>query len=212
MMGESLAHLRAEGVLPGESPKLTYTAVKEAVLPWNRFPGQDTILGPEMRATGEVMGVGPDPGIAYAKALLGAGHRVPAKGTLFLSLADRDKEDGVQIAEIFVELGFRILSTHGTAGHLARHGIAATHVDKVGEGRFDPVLLIENEEIDVVINTPRGGRARGDGRLIRIAATRHGVPCVTTAQGGLSVAKSLCAGPDAVADVVGLQDHHATIR
>ncbi len=208
MMGERLADLREEGVLPEKAPDLPYTAVKEAVLPWSRFPGEDTILGPEMRATGEVMGIGPDPGIAYAKALLGAQHRVPEKGTLFLSLADRDKPLGVEVASIFESLGFRILSTHGTAGHLARRGITATHVDKVGEGPYDPVRLIENGEIDVVINTPRGGRARGDGRLIRIAAIRHSVPCVTTVQGGLAVAHSLQAGPGAVSTVVSLQDHH----
>jgi carbamoyl-phosphate synthase large subunit len=210
MMGERLADLQTEGILPAEAPDLPYTAVKEAVLPWSRFPGEDTILGPEMKATGEVMGIGPDPGIAYAKALLGAQHRIPAKGTLFLSLADRDKPVGVEVAAIFADLGFRIFSTHGTAGNLARRGIAAIHVDKVGEGPYDPVRLLGDGEIDVVINTPRGRRARGDGRLIRIATTRHGVPCVTTVQGGLAVARSLQAGPGAVTAVASLQEHHRT--
>jgi carbamoyl-phosphate synthase large subunit len=208
MMGESLEDLRNAGLVPRNPPQPGYVAVKEAVLPWNRFPDEDTILGPEMRATGEVMGVGSDVGTAYAKALAGAGHRVPEKGALFLSLADRDKEAGVEVAEMFTSLGFRILATHGTAGHLARHGIKSTHVDKVGDGPYDPVALIEDETIELVINTPRGRRARGDGALIRRAATRRGIPCVTTVQGGLAVARSLLAGSGQVAEVTSLQDHH----
>jgi carbamoyl-phosphate synthase large subunit len=222
MMGESLASLRAAGLVPPAHPAAGgtaittvplpgYTAVKEAVLPWNRFPGSDTILGPEMRATGEVMGIGPDPGTAYTKALLAAGHRVPAGGTVFLSLADRDKAAGVDTAAVLASLGFRILATHGTAGHLARAGIAATHVDKVGDGPWDPVRLIEEGKIDLVVNTPRGGRARGDGRLIRAAALARRVPCVTTVQGGRAFAESLRSGPGAATRVVSLQEHHATL-
>ncbi|MCZ6461307.1 MAG: carbamoyl phosphate synthase large subunit, partial [Actinobacteria bacterium] len=209
MMGEQLADLRAAGIIPNQRVTMPYTAVKEAVLPWSRFPTEDTILGPEMRATGEVMGIGPEPGVAYAKSLAASGRAIPAIGNLFLSLADRDKPLGVEIGHVFTELGFRIFSTHGTAGHLARHGIATTHVDKVAEGPYDPVRLIEAGDIDLVINTPQGRRARGDGRLIRMAATRHGVPCITTAQGGHAVARSLQAGPDAVTTVASIQEHHA---
>jgi len=207
MMGESIASLRSAGAIP----RITgggYTTVKEAVLPWKRFPAEDTVLGPEMRATGEVMGIGPDFGTAYAKALLGAGHRVPRGGTLFFSLADRDKERGLDVAGLYAELGFRILATHGTAGFLARNGIAATHVDKVGEGPYDPILLIEAGEIDLIVNTPRGRRARGDGGLIRRAATRHGVPCVTTVKGGRAVARSIATHQDAVSIVQSLQQYH----
>jgi carbamoyl-phosphate synthase large subunit len=209
MLGSSLNELRAEGLLPRETPRVGYFAVKEAVLPWNRFPGEDTILGPEMRATGEVMGIGADVGAAYAKALAGAGHRIPDRGTVFISLSDRDKPVGVEAARTFAALGFRLLATHGTAGHLARHGITATHVDKVGEGPYDPVRLIEDGEIHLVVNTPRGRRARGDGSLIRRAATRHRVPCVTTIQGGIAVARSLETGRDALTAVASLQAHHA---
>ncbi len=211
MMGEKIAELVARGVMPSETPELPYVAVKEAVLPWSRFPGEDTVLGPEMRATGEVMGVGPDFGVAYAKALLAAGHRVPSSGALFLSLSDNDKALGVEVARIFRERGFKIFATHGTAGHLARHQIPTVHVDKVGEGPYDPVRLIEEGQIGLVINTPRGRRARGDGRKIRIAATRHGVPCVTTVQGGLAVARSLAAGAEALTSVSSLQEHHARL-
>ena len=210
MMGESLANLRREGLLgvaTSDSPN--FVAVKEAVLPWNRFPAEDTVLGPEMRATGEVMGIGPNVAIAYAKSFRAAGHRIPDKGTLFLSLADVDKATGLEVATIFSGLGFRILATHGTAGHLARNAIAVTHVDKVGEGAYDPVGLIEEGLIDLVVNTPRGKRARGDGRLIRIAATRKGIPCVTTVQGGVALARSLRSEGQALLDVKSLQAYHA---
>jgi carbamoyl-phosphate synthase large subunit len=211
MMGERISELRAAGVLP-EVARIPFVAVKEAVLPWRRFPTQDTLLGPEMRSTGEVMGIGEDVGTAYAKALLAAGHVIPVSGAVFLSLADRDKELGVKVAETFVELGFKIYATHGTAGHLARHGVATTHVDKVGEGRFDPVTLIEDGAIDLVVNTPRGRRARGDGAHIRRAATRRSVPCVTTIQGGLAVAASMRSGLDGVQRVASLQRLHGTPR
>jgi carbamoyl-phosphate synthase large subunit len=208
MLGESLADLRAAGVVPEHQPSPSFTAVKEAVLPWSRFPGEDTLLGPEMRATGEVMGIGATTGIAYAKALRGAGHHVPDKGAAFVSLADRDKTVGVEIAAVLTEMGFKIYATHGTAGHFARNGIAATHVDKVGEGAYDPVRLVEDDKIDLVINTPAGGKARGDGRLIRLSASRHAVPCVTTAQGGLAVVNSIRAAARSGLDVTSLQDHH----
>jgi carbamoyl-phosphate synthase large subunit len=207
MMGATLADLRESGVLRKPNG-LGHIAVKEAVLPWKRFPGEDTLLGPEMKATGEVMGIGGNVGAAYAKALLAAGHRVPRRGALFLSLADRDKPLGMEAGRLFAELGFRIFATHGTAGALVRQGIRATGVDKVGEGPYDPVRLIEDGQINLVINTPRGRRARGDGALIRKAATRHAVPCVTTIQGGLAVAESLAEESSVIEDVVSLQAHH----
>jgi len=207
MLGESLADLRAAGVIAERLPA-DFVAIKEAVLPWTRFPDEDTVLGPEMRATGEVMGLGPDLGVAYGKSLLAAGHRLPAEGQVFISLADRDKPVGVEVAGHFAAAGFRLLATHGTAGHLARHGIAATHVDKVGEGPYDPVALIEDGAIDLVVNTPRGKRARGDGGLIRRAATRHGIPCVTTVQGGLAMAGSLRGADLKRAEVAPLQEYH----
>ena len=209
MMGESLESLRVVGALPDQPPVLPYTAVKEAVLPWRRFPNEDTLLGPEMRATGEVMGVGHSAGVAYSKALRAAGHRVPMAGAAFVSLADRDKATGVGIARALADLGIKLYATHGTAGHLARNGIATTHVDKVGEGPYDPVRLIAEGRIDLIVNTPAGGKARGDGRLIRMAATRHGIPCVTTAEGGLAVAQSIQAARAGEFDVASIQDHHA---
>ncbi len=210
MMGATLAELRSSGVLQSAGVA-GYVAVKEAVLPWKRFPGEDTLLGPEMKATGEVMGMGPSVGAAYAKALLAAGHRVPRQGALFLSLSDRDKPFGMEVGRLFQDLGFRIFATHGTAGALVRHGIRATGVDKVGEGPYDPVRLIEDGQINLVINTPRGRRARGDGGLIRKAATRHGVPCVTTIQGGWAVGTSLAEQGAVIEDVVSLQSRHLAL-
>jgi carbamoyl-phosphate synthase large subunit len=210
MMGETLADLRAAGVVPDATPPLPYTAVKEAVLPWRRFPNEDTLLGPEMRATGEVMGIGRESGVAYSKALRAAGHEVPTDGAAFISLADRDKGAGVEIARTLAEQGIRLFATHGTAGHLARNGIASTHVDKVGEGPYDPVRLIADGRIALIVNTPAGGKARGDGRLIRLAANRHGIPCVTTAEGGLAVARSIVAARAGRFEVDSLQDHHAS--
>ncbi len=216
MMGEKLAEMRKSGVLPHMAIDLPYTAVKEAVLPWKRFQNEDTLLGPEMRATGEVMGVGETAAIAYSKALRGAGHAVPDSGAAFISLADRDKERGIEIAQRLTDLGFKLFATHGTAGYLARNGIGATHVDKVGEvdkvggGAYDPVRLIREGRIGLIVNTPAGGRARGDGRIIRLAATRHAIPCVTTAEGGLAVVKSIEAARGGVFDVVSIQDLHAS--
>ena len=210
MMGASLKELRAEGMLPGVESRMTgFVAVKEAVLPWNRFPAEDTVLGPEMRSTGEVMGIGADLPIAYGKSLVAAGHHIPTGGTVFISLTDPDKEIGLEVGYLFHELGFRILATDGTARHLADNGIAVTRVDKVGDGREDAVRLIERGAIDLVVNTPGGKRSRGDGRLIRIAATKHGVTCVTTVQGGLALARSLRFGGAAIGGVVPLQRYHA---
>ncbi|MDH3517726.1 MAG: carbamoyl-phosphate synthase large subunit [Acidimicrobiia bacterium] len=207
MMGASLEELRAAGLLvePAEMP---FTAVKEAVLPWDRFPEQDSILGPEMRATGEVMGIGADAGVAYAKALLAAGHKLPSEGTVFLSLADRDKPLGLAVAQAFQMLGFSLIATRGTARFLAHHAIEAEVVNKVGEGPDDTRQRIDSGQIHLIVNTPRGGRARNDGMIIRRSARAQGVPCVTTIQGALSVARSLRSGDDLVNTPRSLQEWH----
>lgn len=207
MLGASLADLRVEGLL-NEPVGRNYVAVKEAVLPWDRFPAEDVVLGPEMRATGEVMGIGADVGTAYAKALLAAGHQLPRSGTVFFSLADRDKPTGLAAAQAFVMLGFRLLASPGTARYLAHFGLAAESVNKVGEGPDDTVQRIESGVVDLVVNTPRGGRARHDGRRIRRAAHQLSVPCVTTVQGALAVARSLQAGERALLEVNSLQEWH----
>ena len=134
MMGSTLEELRGEGMVPVSTERPDFVAVKEAVLPWDRFPEEDSVLGPEMRATGEVMGIGSDVGVAYAKALLAAGHILPTRGRVFLSFADRDKPMGLAVAQAFTMLGFELVATQGTARYLKHHAIDAEPVDKVGRG------------------------------------------------------------------------------
>jgi carbamoyl-phosphate synthase large subunit len=209
MMGESIRSLRDAGLPMPDDTSPGFVSVKVAVIPWPKFPEQDIVLGPEMRATGEVMGIAGDLGTAYAKALLGAGTRLPDKGTVFFSLTDRDKEPGLEVARIFSRLGFRLLATVGTASFLAEHGVPAAHVDKVGEGQWDPVRLIQEGKVDLVVNTPLGRRARGDGRLIRAAAMANAIPCITTIRGGLAVARSLEGRREGAFEVKSLQEWHA---
>jgi carbamoyl-phosphate synthase large subunit len=208
MMGSTIEELRSEGLIPEGRVGSDFVAVKEAVLPWDRFPEEDSILGPEMRATGEVMGIGSDVGIAYGKALLGAGHVLADRGRVFLSFADRDKPMGLAVAQAFTLLGFDLVATKGTARFLHHHAIEAEAVNKIGEGSRDIGERLENGEVQLVVNTPRGGRARSDGRKIRRSARRHAVPCVTTLQGGLAVARSLRAGPGAINRPRSLQEWH----
>jgi carbamoyl-phosphate synthase large subunit len=206
MLGASLAELRAEGLVPETSPDDGFVAVKDAVLPWDRFPEEDAVLGPEMKATGEVMGIGPDVGVAYGKALLAAGNVLADRGRVFLSFADRDKPLGLAVAQAYAMLGFDIIATRGTARYLHHHAIEAELVNKIGEGPRDIGERLENGEIQLVVNTPRGGRARSDGMSIRQAARRLKIPCVTTVQGGLAVARSLRAGPGAIHKPRSLQE------
>jgi carbamoyl-phosphate synthase large subunit len=208
MMGSTIEDLRREGLVPDPAQRPDFVAVKNAVLPWNRFPEEDSVLGPEMRATGEVMGIGPDVGVAFAKALLAAGHILPSRGRVFLSFADRDKPMGLAVAQAFTMLGFDLVATHGTARYLKHYAIDAEPVHKVGEGPRDIGQRLEDGEIHLVINTPRGGKARSDGKTIRIAARSHAIPCVTTIQGGLAVARSLRAGPGAIQRPRSLQEWH----
>ena len=181
MAGESLAELSATGVLT--KPVSTgHVSVKEAVLPFSRFPDADAILGPEMRSTGEVMGVDITFGLAFAKAQLAAGTRLPTGGTVFLSLADRDKPVGLRAARQFAELGFEIVATEGTARALEAAGVTVRQVvAKLDEPGVDAVDLIASGKIDLVVNSPRGRGSRADGANIRAAATAHRVPLLTTA-------------------------------
>jgi carbamoyl-phosphate synthase large subunit len=206
MMGSTIEELRTEGLAPKVTPEPGFVAVKHAILPWDRFPEEDNVLGPEMKATGEVMGIGSDVGVAFAKALLAGGNVLPDRGRVFLSLADRDKPMGLAVAQAFTMLGFDLVATPGTAKYLRHHAIESEPVSKIGEGSRDIWERLENGEVQIVINTPRGRRARSDGRLIRQAARRHSVPCVTTIQGGLAVARSLRAGPGAIARSRSIQE------
>ena len=192
MVGATLSELRTEGLLV--EPKGGHVSVKEAVMPFNRFPGVDTLLGPEMRSTGEVMGIDATFGLAFAKSQIAAGSRLPTSGTVFFSLADRDKAAGLEAARHFARLGFALAATSGTAALLAEDGIeVGTVVAKVGEshpGKVDAVELIASGKVQLVINTPRGRGPRADGDHIRATALAHLVPCLTT----VAAAKAAAAG------------------
>jgi carbamoyl-phosphate synthase large subunit len=209
MVGETLAELRASGYL-GEPATGRHVAVKEAVLPFNRFPHVDTILGPEMRSTGEVMGIDRSFGLAFVKSQAAAGNRLPQAGTVFLSLADRDKRLGLLAARRFAELDFALVATAGTAAMLEENGIpVSTVVAKVGEPvGVDAVDLIASGKVDLVINTPRGRGPRADGAHIRRASLQHGVACITTVAAGLAAAQGIAALLERTPDARSLQEYH----
>ena len=212
MVGTTLADLRAEGILPADTPSPSYVSVKEAVLPFNRFPGVDTVLGPEMRSTGEVMGIGESFGIAFAKAQLAAGIRLPDTGQVFLSLADRDKASGLVLARQLRELGFTLAATIGTADFLHSNDVVVeTLVAKVGlhDGAHDAVELIGSEQVQLVINTPSGRGARADGAQIRSACMTHNVPCLTTMAAGLAAARGIADTRSQGWRVTSLQELHS---
>jgi carbamoyl-phosphate synthase large subunit len=193
-VGHTIEQLRAEGILPSQGDGVPRgISVKEAVLPWNRFRrtdgrGVDAVLGPEMRSTGEVMGMSPTFGESYAKSQIAAFGPLPKSGTVFISLADKDKATGIEPALGFSELGFHILATDGTADFLRTKGIECTTVRKHSEGtgtlgEKTIVDIINAGEIDLVINTPVGRGTRADGWAIRTAAVQRSIPCITTTAG-----------------------------
>ncbi|CAN5659273.1 carbamoyl-phosphate synthase large subunit [soil metagenome] len=209
MVGATLAELRAEGLLRAPVGG-DHVAVKEAVLPFNRFPEADSLLGPEMRSTGEVMGIDRTFGLAFAKSQMAAGDRLPESGTVFLSLADRDKPVAVQSARQFAALGFTIAATAGTADHLESAGIVvATRVAKLGERTgTDAVELIASGKVVLVVNTPRGRGSRADGAHIRTAASVARIPCLTTAAAGLAAATGMADWAGHELRVRTLQEYH----
>ncbi|MEN3027910.1 MAG: carbamoyl-phosphate synthase large chain, partial [Aquificaceae bacterium] len=166
-------------------------SVKEVVFPWNRFPEEDPVLGPEMKSTGEVMGIADCFGLAYYKAQLSAGSRLPTSGKVFLSVADRDKPKVVELAKDFLELGFEVYATQGTYSFLKEKGLDVRHVLKVSEGRPNVVDMIKNRELNLVINTPTGRKERGDAHHIRRSAVQYGIPYTTTVRGGYAMLEAI---------------------
>jgi carbamoyl-phosphate synthase large subunit len=215
LAGRTLADLTTEGLLPGDAGhyrRLPVTAVKAAVMPFGRFPGVDTVLGPEMRSTGEVMGVDADPGAALAKAMVAAGHALPLRGTVFVSVANRDKRAIVFPAKRLADLGFRLLATSGTAGVLRRAGVPVEAVAKLSEGPDNVVELIRAGRVDLVINTPFGRGPRTDGYHIRTVATAVGVPCLTTLPGAFAAVRGIEALRAGIGEPRSLQEHHEAAR
>ncbi|MDX6632738.1 MAG: carbamoyl-phosphate synthase large subunit [Solirubrobacterales bacterium] len=202
MLGERLADIE----LPDPSP--SHVSVKEAVLPFARFAGADTVLGPEMKSTGEVMGIATDFPTAFGKAQSAAGVSLPESGTVFITVTDTDKPAATQIAARFHDLGFKLLATGGTAQAISAMGVPVKAINKIGEGSPHVVDYIRDGEVDLVINTPTGSGARSDGYEIRTAAARHGVACVTTMTGASAASRAIVAQREAPADVRSLQELH----
>lgn len=207
MAGESLATI---GLL--QEPRPPLQAVKEAVLPFRRFPGADSLLGPEMRSTGEVMGWAPDFGMAYAKAEIAAGEALPTEGTVFLSTHDRDKPALIPVAQRLIALGFDLIATAGTAQTLVEAGLTVTPVLKVHEGRPNIEDQIRSGDVQLVINTPIGRQAAHDDRYLRRAALDYSVPTLTTLAGARSAVEGIEALQSRSIDIHALQDVHAGVE
>jgi carbamoyl-phosphate synthase large subunit len=222
MLGASVEDLRAEGILPatgdgGALPPHAPIAVKEAVLPFKRFrttagKGVDNLLGPEMKSTGEVMGIDTAFGRAFAKSQAAAYGSLPLKGTVFVSIANRDKRAAIFPVKRLHDLGFRILATAGTAQVLRRNGVDAEIVGKFSDGPGNVVEKILAGEVDLVLNTPWGsGGPRVDGYEIRTAAVQAGIPCLTTVQAAAAAVQGIEELSRGEVTVRSLQDLHAQL-
>jgi len=205
MVGKKLHELGIQGEV-----EISHIAVKESVFPFNRFYGVDTVLGPEMKSTGEVMGIDTDFGMAFAKSQIGAGVNIPLTGKVFISVMNKDKRSIVFLAKKLVDLGFEIVATKGTAKVLVNNGIPVQTVFKVGEGRPDIVDQIKNGEIHLVINTPSGKKPKADEVAIRSQSVAHNIPCITTlsgAEAAVNAIESLKRGMS----VKSIQEYHRNI-
>jgi carbamoyl-phosphate synthase large subunit len=216
VVGKPIAKI-ASRIMAGESLKsfnlkqeeLGHVGVKEAVFPFARFPGVDTVLGPEMRSTGEVIGLDRKFDIAFAKSQLGGGTKVPTSGTVFVSVRDADKVRVLEAMKMLASLGFKVVATAGTARYLEQHGIPAQKINKVSEGRPHVVDLIKNGGIQLVFNTTEGAQALADSRSLRRAALLHKVPYYTTLAGAVAAAEGIKAYKGGDLEVRALQDYFA---
>jgi carbamoyl-phosphate synthase large subunit len=191
------------------APKIDHIAVKEAVFPFARFPGVDTVLGPEMRSTGEVMGLDKDYAVAFAKSQLGGGTKIPRSGTVFVSVKDKDKERILPSLKMLSELGFKLIATSGTLRFLKEEGLPAEKINKVLEGRPHIVDAITNGEVQLVFNTTEGAQALADSRSLRRAALLHKVPYYTTLSGAVAAAQGIKAYLAGDLEVRALQSYFA---
>jgi len=203
MAGKSLKEL---GFTEEVWPK--YWTVKESVFPFSRFHGQDILLSPEMRSTGEVMGLDADLGIAYAKSQMAANAPLPLKGRVFLSVSDAHKDQAAEVAKEFEKLGFELVATSGTAAVLEKAGLKVQRIFKLSEGRPNAIDLLKNKEIQLVINTPAGQAPRADEVKIRTTAVYTGTPIMTTLSGAKAAALGIAALKKSGYDVKTLQEYH----
>jgi len=188
--------------------EISYFAVKESVFPFRRFPGVDPVLGPEMRSTGEVMGIDRDFGMAFAKSQIAAQSLLPIEGTVFISVKNRDKRGIIFLAKKLSDLGFNIVATRGTAKVLGNNGIPVRLVNKVGEGRPNVVDMIKNREVQLIINTPSGGRAQVESSVIRKEAIMRDVPCVTTLAGAEATVYAIERLKNGSMTIKAIQEYH----
>jgi carbamoyl-phosphate synthase large subunit len=195
--------------LPPEDSEPGHVSVKEAVLPFQRFQGSDALLGPEMKSTGEVMGIADDFPAAFAKSQTAAGVGLPPEGSVFISVCDTDKPAATQLAARMHDLGFKVLATSGTAQAIRRMGVPVEQLNKIGEGSPHVVDRIRGGDVDMLINTPAGRGARTDGWEIRRAAIEHGVPCITTMTGASAAARAIGAERQRMPAVRSLQELHS---
>ncbi len=208
MLGRKLKDFDLKGRV-----KTDHVSVKEAVFPFTRFPGIDTLLSPEMKSTGEVMGIADDFGLAFAKAQLAAGQQLPKDGNVFFSLRDRDKNSAsLDVAKRLVELGFSLCATGGTCQWLKDSGVEACRINKVREGRPHIVDKIIDGKVDLVFNTPSGKHPREDEVAIRRTAWASGVPIITTIQGAIATSKAILSNLNEEISVCSLQEYTDKIR
>jgi carbamoyl-phosphate synthase large subunit len=203
MLGRTLSELGLTGEV-----EPAHVSVKEAVFPFDRFPDVDVVLGPEMKSTGEVMGIDTDFGRAFAKSQLAAGQNLPTEGTVFVSVKDADKDEVHPLIHQLHDMGFDFLATEGTSGSLSDAGISSRLVKKIGEGRPNVTDYIKNGSIQLVINTPSGKESAGGARIIRRTVLRYGLPYATTLAGACAMASGIEAMKKKKLSVRALQDFH----
>jgi carbamoyl-phosphate synthase large subunit len=218
--GVSLAKLATQVIMGKRLKELgltrevtpSHVSVKESVFPFGRFPGVDTLLGPEMKSTGEVMGIDKDFGLAFAKSQLAAGQQLPLSGTVFISVKDEDKMAMLKAAFLFYDLGFKIVATKGTSAYLHQHGIRNRPVLKVREGRPHILDMMKNGDIQLVINTTKSKRAVSESYSIRRTALTMDIPYTTTLAGAHATVLAIKAMIEGELDVRPLQEYHAKSR
>jgi len=206
MLGKKLSDLNLK------QRKFRHFGVKESVFPFNMFPEVDPVLGPEMRSTGEVLGMADSFGLAFFKAQEATQQPLPVEGTVLITVADADKSAIVPTAKAFSDLGFQILSTEGTHKYLAGKGITTKRVFKMNQGRPDVVDAIKNKEVQLIINTPIGRRSKTDDSYIRKSAIKYKIPYITTTAAAAATVKGIAAKRSQAASIKSLQEYHAGIR
>ncbi|MCG8639350.1 MAG: carbamoyl phosphate synthase large subunit, partial [Desulfobacterales bacterium] len=185
-----------------------YYCVKEAVMPFDRFANVDPVLGPEMKSTGEVMGIDTDLGAAVAKAQFAAGQKLPTQGTVFISVQDKDKEAALPVAKEFQDMGFTIMATRGTAQYLEENKVSATVIKKVSAGRPHVVDAVTNNDIQLILNTGSSSQTKKDGYEIRRAAIKYRIPYATTTDGAKAICSAVQALKKEAMSVLPIQQYH----